>query len=407
MKKIVILGAGIYQVPLIKAAKEKGLYVIVASIPGNYPGFALADKVYYINTTDKEAVLEMAKNENIAAIVTTGTDVAMSTIGYVCDRMGLPGISLEASRIVTDKALMKEAFFEHKVKTASFKRVRSLDEVVEAFEEIKAPAILKIVDKSGSRGISRIDSVEDIERAYTYASEATNADYMILESFISGKEIGVDAFIQKGEIKLIVPHDKLVYTTKRTGIPMGHICPISASDELNEAINTEVIKAIRATGLDNCAVNVDAFVTDNNEIYIIEIAGRCGATGIPEVISGYMGVDYYDAIIDNALGKAVEFPKYPMGKPTASVLLHADKTGVLEEIRYKCFKQEYVNEACDIEKSASVNLDYAPGELVHEFENGTHRIGQAVFSEDTIEEVLKQIDIFNKNLCVRVTKEDK
>ena len=45
MKKILILGAGIYQVPLIKTAKRMGLYTIVASIPGNYPGFELADKV--------------------------------------------------------------------------------------------------------------------------------------------------------------------------------------------------------------------------------------------------------------------------------------------------------------------------------------------------------------------------
>ena len=41
MKKIMILGAGIYQVPLIKTAKKLGLYTIVVSIPGNYPGFEL------------------------------------------------------------------------------------------------------------------------------------------------------------------------------------------------------------------------------------------------------------------------------------------------------------------------------------------------------------------------------
>ena len=52
MKKIMILGAGIYQVPLIKTAKKLGLYTIVVSIPGNYPGFELADKVYYENTVN-------------------------------------------------------------------------------------------------------------------------------------------------------------------------------------------------------------------------------------------------------------------------------------------------------------------------------------------------------------------
>ena len=79
MKKIMILGAGIYQVPLIKTAKKLGLYTIVVSIPGNYPGFELADKVYYENTVDDEKILEIAKEEQIDGIITTGTDVCVIT----------------------------------------------------------------------------------------------------------------------------------------------------------------------------------------------------------------------------------------------------------------------------------------------------------------------------------------
>ena len=97
-KKIMILGASVYQVPLIRAAKEMGLDTLVASIPGDYPGFALADRVYYINTRDKEAILNVCQEEQIDGICTTGTDVAVSTIGYVCQRMGLPGLSEEAAR---------------------------------------------------------------------------------------------------------------------------------------------------------------------------------------------------------------------------------------------------------------------------------------------------------------------
>ena len=105
-----ILGAGIYQAPLIRKASEMGLLTIVVSIPGPYPGFALADRPYEINTTDAEAVLEAARAEQIDGIVTTGTDVAVRTVGRVCAALGLPGIPEEAARVVTDKARMKEAF---------------------------------------------------------------------------------------------------------------------------------------------------------------------------------------------------------------------------------------------------------------------------------------------------------
>ena len=125
MKKIMILGAGIYQVPLIRAAKEMGLTVIVASIKGDYPGFALADKVHYINTTDREAILKAAVSEKIDGICTTGTDVAVASIGYVCEKMGLSGISKEAADLVTDKAKMKEAFQKGGVSASRFRKVFS------------------------------------------------------------------------------------------------------------------------------------------------------------------------------------------------------------------------------------------------------------------------------------------
>ena len=86
MKKLIILGAGIYQAPLIRQAKELGLFVIVVSSPGDYPGFALADKVYETDTRDQEGVLEIAQSEKIDGICTSGTDVAVRTIGYVCQK---------------------------------------------------------------------------------------------------------------------------------------------------------------------------------------------------------------------------------------------------------------------------------------------------------------------------------
>ena len=136
MKKILILGASVYQVPLIKTAKRMGLYTIVASIPGDYPGFALADKVYHINTVDKEAILEMAVKEEIDGICTTGTDVAVATIGYVCEHRNLPGVSEEAAIRATDKAKMKEAFGKGNVSAARFQKVTSLEEVYQAADEI-------------------------------------------------------------------------------------------------------------------------------------------------------------------------------------------------------------------------------------------------------------------------------
>lgn len=106
--------------PLIKKAKEMGIYTIVASINGNYPGIKIADKVYYENTTDVETIMKIAKEENINGICTTGTDVAVITIGAICEKLNLSGISASATILATNKLLMKEAFKKAKVRTADF-----------------------------------------------------------------------------------------------------------------------------------------------------------------------------------------------------------------------------------------------------------------------------------------------
>ena len=402
MKKIVILGAGIYQVPLIIAAKKMGLYVIVVSIPGDYPGFACADKVYEINTTDKEAILAMAKEEQISAIVTTGTDVAVPTVGYVCDAMGLSGISYESAKLATDKAFMKVAFWRGGVTTAPFRVIKSYEEAQAALKEIGLPAILKIVDKSGSRGITKINVAEALREAYDYAVQETGTDHMILEQFIHGHEIGIDAFVQNGQIKAIVPHDKLVFQTGRTGIPMGHICPMEGcSKSLSEKLEQETIKVIRALGLNQCAVNMDVFVTPDDDVYVIEAAGRCGATGIPEVMSGYLGVDYYEVILKNALGEIVEIPS-GVRRPTASLLIHSQQSGCLDSISYEFDRISYVQEDSAVSGVGWVQLDYKPGARIHAMENGTHRIGQAIFMADTTQEIFDRMEAFRRSLQVQV-----
>ncbi len=401
-QSILILGAGIYQVPLIRRAQARGYRAVIASIPGNYPGFAVADKVYYTDTTDREAILKIAETERVCAVVTTGTDVAVGSIGYVCRRLGLPGIGEEAARLLTDKALMKEAFVRGGVTTSAFRRVTSPEEAREATKALGLPVMLKIVDKSGSRGITKISDMGQLESAWAYAAAATGADHMVVEKFVQGREIGIDAFVQNGRLLLMLPHDKFVYQSGRTGIPIGHYCPMDCSETLWNNMLSETEKVVAATGMDNCAINIDAFLLPDERVNIIEAAGRCGATGIPEVISGYTGRNYYDCILDNALGLPVAPFELEGGRPTASMLLYSGETGILKEIRYRFAGKDYCNADADVPALGRVELSFGPGDEIDAFRNGTDRIGMAVFSADTVEAVKAAVADFRESLHVTV-----
>lgn len=384
MRKIMILGAGIYQVPLILKAKEMGLYVIAVSRPGEYPGFKYTDKNYYIDTRDVDAILEVAKTEEISGVCTTGTDVALKAVGYINDAMNLHGVSHLAANVCADKALMKDCFEKNGVNTAEHKKISTVEEAKEWMQYLNCPVIIKPVDSSGSRGITRVGSISEIEPAFEKAMKITTKDYVVIERFLEGTEIGVDAFIVNNKVQFIAPHEKINYFNGSSYVPVGHRFPLDADAELIEKIERETNKVIKALGLNDCAINMDVMISDG-EPYILEASGRCGATCIPELISIYYGFDYYKQMISSAMGDEVEF-EIKDTVPCVGKLIIPKQTGTI-------VGQKILNHNPEI----TISLDYDPGEHVRRFEVGPDRIGQIVakgndINEDNLVEIIIEED---------------
>ena len=186
----------------------------------------MADEICHINTVDYEAVLEVAREKKIDGIVTAGTDVAVITIGKVCDELGLKGLSFRAAQIAVDKLLMKSCYEKAGVRTARYRKVMFSENVQENIEGLVYPLIVKTVDSSGSRGITRVNTPEELPAAVESAKAATRKDYYIVEEFIEGSEFGAQAFIYDGELKFVLP----TAITYSWGIP---VCRSGTSRPLN------------------------------------------------------------------------------------------------------------------------------------------------------------------------------
>ena len=392
MKKLMILGASIYQVPLIKTARRMGIYTIAASVEGNYPGFEIADKACYINTIDKEAILRACREEQIDGICTSGTDVAVATIGYVNEAMGLAGISEDAAFKACDKSAMKEAFRAGGVDASEFIKVFSLGEAYEAAEEIGYPVVVKCVDSSGSRGINVVESKDGLEAAYNESVKYSHKDYVLVEEMLHGNEIGVDGMVQDGEIILIAPHEKYTYKHGGATIPAGHSFPYYCSDTVRKEIDKQITLAVRALGLDNCAFNSDVFV-DGESVHIIEMGGRAGATGIPELISIHYGLDFYEKMIENAFGQKVDLSGSGVLTPCMSKLLMSPVDGKISAI-----DSERIEELRAV--GNDIVLDYGVGDSIEKMYNGTTRIGHLIAKTDDEAEVDKIMSEIYKALYV-------
>ena len=379
MKKLMIMGAGIYQVPLIKKAKEMGIYTIVVSIPGNYPGFEIADQVCYENTVDYEKILEVAKREKVDGIVTAGTDVAVITIGKVCDELGLTGLSFEAAKVASNKILMKEKYEEHHVRAARFREISFEDDMYEKTKDLNFPLIFKAIDSSGSRGIIRVNAKEEFEAARDIVKSTTRKENFIIEEFIEGEEFGAQAFVYHGEVKFILPHGDYVFHGD-TGVPIGHFAPYNLKPEVIEDMKVQLRRAVEAMGLDNCAINAD-FILKDEKTYVLELGGRSGATCLAELVSIYYGFDYYEKLILAALGEEVDFPQDHC-VPNASMLLRSDKDGIIQSIENHNVPDEDIYE---------IQFDYKVGDPVKKFHVGPHRIGHVITKGETLEKAVDKL----------------
>lgn len=383
MKKIMILGAGYSQVPLIKAAKRLGLYTIVSSTPGDWPGFAEADESVYADISDPQAVLEAAQRLQIDGITTCCLDTGVAAIGYVCEKMNLPGPTAQAARIASNKYAMKEAFYKGDVQCARHVCIKNEAELEQALQVLQFPLIVKAVDLMGSRGIFRCNTKEEVFENYKKTMEATRQDYCLIEEFIEGTLFGTEAMIRNGEFVYCLPDNTEAFQSY-VPTPIGHSIPFEREADLGQQVREQVKKAISAVGLDNCPVNCDMIYKDQ-KVYVIEITGRAGATCLPELIGIYYGIDYYEAIVRLAMDMNVTalFDETKKHSACLAHVLSSDRTGIIKEIKNNNSSGDYIEDL-------SFNIE--PGELVRKYENGRDRIGQVIVKGDTLEDCRMRLE---------------
>ncbi len=394
MKTLMVLGASAPQVQLIRAARGLGYRTVVCSIPGSYPGFAAADEAAYADISDPEAVLEAAKRAHVDGIATCCLDTGVRALGYACEKLGLPGLSEAAAIRSADKWSMKNAFMAAGVNTARFKKVTDRGSLAEALRDLELPVILKAVDLQGSKGIYICPTAEDAFANMEKVMAATKKDHCIVEEYIVGTELGAQAFVYRGRVLFVLPHGDNTYMSG-TAVPIGHYVPIDAPAAVLAAAEKQVRLAIGALGLDNCAVNVDLIEKDG-KVYVIELTGRAGATCLPELVSIYYGLDYYEMIAAMAVGDDPEaiFARREDGHvANASRMMLSEKSGTVKRITDNVVRDESVYDLSVIVKE---------GDRVEKFTNAKDRLGQIIVKGPTPEACFRRIEEIKKQFIIEI-----
>ena len=263
------------QTPIIRKAKELGLYVITIDGNINAQGNKYADLALLIDTNDKIKVLEAANKYEIDGILTT-SDYPIIVVAYVCAKLGLKGLSNEAARIATNKYLLRECLNHNGFVIPKYQKISCSKDLHKLNSNLKFPLIIKPVDSSASRGIKKIENFSELFEAYEEAKKHSRSGDVLIEDFLVGQEYSVESLSQNGKTTIVA------ITEKETRGDAGkyfvedkHLIPANISKIQEEEIKIMVSKAIEAIGLDYCASHTELKLTEKG-LVIIEIGARLG-----------------------------------------------------------------------------------------------------------------------------------
>jgi biotin carboxylase len=300
LEKVLILGAGPYQLSAIQKAVKMGLYVITLDYCPDNIGHRFSHQFVNCSTTDKEGVLKAAKDNQVDAICTFSSDIAVNSVAYVCESLQLLGPSNEVAVNLTQKNLFRQLLKNNALSTPNFISGDSWCEIKQSVSKLKYPLIYKPVDTSGSRGISKIEQPDlPAEKiAFIKAKEMSRSGKVCIEEFIEGIEVGGDGILINGHFAFIA-----ITTKYLTGfVVVGHSLPTSLNEVDQKRVTEQLERVCVAAGYLNGPLNFDVMVT-RDQIYVLEMSPRNGGNGIASIIELSKGVDVEQNTILMALNR--------------------------------------------------------------------------------------------------------
>jgi len=394
MKKIMILGASVLQVPAIEEAKKLGYYVIAVDMNKDAVGMPLADKSYVVSTIDMEEVLKVAKQEKIDAITTIASDMPMRTVAYVCEKMNLKGISMDTAIKATDKYEMRKVMKGNNVPIPMFFHTNNFDNFCKIVKNMPIPYIVKPSDNSGSRGIFKVETEKiDLKEVYEYVTKNSRKGWILVEEYMEGPEVSVESITYNGVTEVIAITDKLT-TGSPYFVEMGHSQYTKHSKKTQNEIKKITKMAIDAVGITNGPSHTEIKITKDGP-KIVEIGARLGGDNInTHLVPLSTGINIVRESLKIAMGEE-PIIKFKYNKGSAIRYISGSK-GIIKGI----------SDIDNIKKEDGVeviHIDKKIGEEVSNIRSSNDRIGYVIATATTPEEAIKKCENAIENIKIELT----
>lgn len=387
MRKILLLGGSAQQVVAIKKAKELGYYTVLCDFLPDNPGQYYADKYYCISTTDVEAVYRVALEESVEGVLAYASDPAALPAAMVSERLNLNTNPVESVRILGLKHHWRKFLSENNFACPKHCQVKSdihYEDLVTRIEEFVFPLVVKPTDSSGSKGVSIINEIQELNNAIVYAKSYSRNKELIIEEYIERgfpSVIGGDIFVWEGKIVLYGLMECLRDLVNSPLVPIGKKNPLLVIEEQKLLIFNELQRIISTLNIKSGELNVEVILDKNNNVHLLELGPRAGGNMIPIQLSDAYGIDLVKANVQVAMGETPDFIKYPI-VPNNGCYMHY----VLHSYESGFYNALYIDDS--IKESVYRKVIYKEeGDIVECFDGAGKAVGIIFLHFDTVEEM--------------------
>lgn len=374
MKKILLLGGSRYLIPVIKTAHDLGLYVITCDYLPNNIAHQYSDEYCNISILDKDSVLSFAQEAKIDGIMSFACDPGVTTAAYVAEKMRLPFQgSYKSTCILQDKGLFREFLRENNFNTPNAKSYTDRKAPFLDVEYFNWPVIVKPVDSAGSKGVTKVESIDDLEDAISTAIDCSPSNSFIVEDFLTfeGYHSSADVFTVDGKVEFITYSDQLFDTEAQNPYtPALIIWPSSMKKIHQDYLTRDIQRLMSLLEMKTGIYNIETCVGNDGKPYIMEVSPRGGGCKIAELQELAFDVNLIENEIRSAVGLELKkIEQKSCNGVWCEMVVHAEpnQRGKLKEIYIEPDIQEKYIRVIDVVAK--------PGDMVLPFTGANMSLG--------------------------------
>ena len=400
-KRLMLLGGLRYLLPIIEEAHKLGIYVITADYLPNNIAHKYSDEYCNVSIIDKEAVLQAAQSLQIDGILSHAVDPGVVTAAYVAEQMGLPfQCSYKAACILQDKSLFRQFLAENNFNCPHAKGYNNIQDALNDTTNFEWPVIVKPVDSAGSKGVTKVETPEELPQAIRIALDSSISKKIIIEDFLhlDGYQSSADIFTIDGKLVYSTYSDQLFNKQAANPYtPAIEIWPSTMKVKFQNELTNELQRLFTLLGVKSGIYNVESRVCTNGKSYIMEVSPRGGGNRIAELQDMATGQN----LIKNEILKALDMPMDIITTPVydgiwCNYILHSLESGILESIVIdETFKKKHVR---------SIGFTKNIGDNVEMFVGANQSLGTLFLQFETREELDEALANHHKWLSINLIK---